>query len=223
MNLNRELKKIGNYDIVSFDIFDTLITRNVDKVTDIFFLAGMNVFEKKEDAEKFRKNRIFAEKIARTSSPNGEVSLDDIYNKIKCYSVDLTKKLKDAEIEMEIASCRPRAEIVLFYEKVCSVHDNTILISDMYLPKGVIDRMLVKCGIRYNKIFISNLYGCNKISGELYVKSQQELGVLCAKHLHYGDSIKADFIGAIKKGIAPRLILKENFCKRLVRSLFNFI
>lgn len=37
MKIKKELYKAQKYDIVSFDIFDTLIERNVEKPTDIFF------------------------------------------------------------------------------------------------------------------------------------------------------------------------------------------
>lgn len=44
MKIKKELYKAQKYDIVSFDIFDTLIERNVEKPTDIFFQVGVGCF-----------------------------------------------------------------------------------------------------------------------------------------------------------------------------------
>ena len=51
------LKQIENYDIVSFDIFDTLLKRNINKPTDIFAYV-----EKKHNQVGYCNNRINAEK-----------------------------------------------------------------------------------------------------------------------------------------------------------------
>ena len=44
MKIKKELYKAQKYDIVSFDIFDTLIERNVEKPTDIFSLCGFGQY-----------------------------------------------------------------------------------------------------------------------------------------------------------------------------------
>ena len=48
MKIKKELYKAQKYDIVSFDIFDTLIERNVEKPTDIFFQVGVGCFSNYE-------------------------------------------------------------------------------------------------------------------------------------------------------------------------------
>ena len=83
MKIKKELYKAQKYDIVSFDIFDTLIERNVEKPTDIFFQVGVGCFSNYEMAMDFQKRRIIAEHIARNISKTGEVNLDDIYNALE--------------------------------------------------------------------------------------------------------------------------------------------
>ena len=54
------IKQIDNYDVVSFDIFDTLLKRNVEEPTDIF-----KYVEKKYNRLGFFDERIEAENKAR--------------------------------------------------------------------------------------------------------------------------------------------------------------
>ena len=49
-------KLVDSYDYISFDIFDTLIKRNVNHPTDIFEIIG-----KKVGVHDFKTKRIFAE------------------------------------------------------------------------------------------------------------------------------------------------------------------
>ena len=74
------LKKyiIKHFDTISFDIFDTLIERDVNIPSDIFYKVGLKILGKNE-AETFRKDRIEAEEKARKSKLGGEVTLKEIY------------------------------------------------------------------------------------------------------------------------------------------------
>lgn len=49
--------KVKNYEYVSFDIFDTLIKRDVPLPTDLFDVLGY-----KENISDYQQQRIFAEK-----------------------------------------------------------------------------------------------------------------------------------------------------------------
>lgn len=74
VDADKILKEIKNYDIVSFDIFDTLLKRNVKEPTDVF-----SYMEKKYQINGFREKRIEAEKAARKKKNGLEISLEDIY------------------------------------------------------------------------------------------------------------------------------------------------
>ena len=90
---NRKLKKlIDSHDVVSFDIFDTLIKRNCFNPTDIFDIVEMKYNENYEKKiSKFREKRILAEKLARDKYKQYEdVTLKEIY---ECLSLD--KQIKN--------------------------------------------------------------------------------------------------------------------------------
>ena len=70
-----------HYDIISFDIFDTLIERKVSRPSDIFRLTGEKVLGKAE-AEEFCQKRILAERTAREGRNSQETDLDGIYDNL---------------------------------------------------------------------------------------------------------------------------------------------
>ena len=67
-------KKIASYEIISFDIFDTMLLRDVPNPQDIF-----TVIEQKYKIKNFKKRRINAENLARKFSKQNEVTINDIY------------------------------------------------------------------------------------------------------------------------------------------------
>lgn len=224
MKIKKELYKAKKYDIVSFDIFDTLIERNVEKPTDIFFQVGVGCFSNYEMAMDFQKRRIIAEHIARNISKTGEVNLDDIYNALEGYDFETCKKLKNEEIHTEINSCYPRSQIVELFNELKNMGVPLVLISDMYLPKNCLIKILTKCGIDgYKALFVSNEYGCDKISGDLFKIVHKEWRIKDVAHLHYGDSIKADILGARKAKVTPCLVLKRNWFKLFINKLYESI
>lgn len=207
---------IKKNNIITFDIFDTLIERNVDNPSDVFFITGQKVLGS-DKAEMFKNDRKNAEKKARSIKETHEVTLDEIYMCFdKTYNPFL-KRLKDTEIATEMEVCYPKKDMIDVLNYACKYRKDILLISDMYLSQTVIKSILDKCKIKgYSQIYISNEYGVNKISGKLFSIVIEEKKLDSHKILHIGDSIKADFIGARKAGIHSYLIGRKN---RFVRIL----
>lgn len=222
MNIEKELHKAQKYNIVSFDVFDTLIERDVKKPTDIFFRVGMICFSERRKAIEFQRHRILAEYAARNVSYTGEVNLDDIYSALEGYNIETIERLKKQEMETEINLCHPRSQIVDLFNRMKHIGIPVVLISDMYLSKECLVKMLTKCGIDgYMALFVSNESGCNKISGGLFQVVHKELGIKDAMHLHYGDSVKADVLGAKKAKVTPRFIFRKNWFKLFIDKLYE--
>ena len=118
----------------SFDIFDTLIARRCIEPHNIF-----RAVEEKGDFPNFYKLRVQAETDVATS----EYTLTDIYARLQVIcGIDgaLTEKLKSLEISEEIDNVIPIAQ------NISRINDGDMLISDMYLPREVIGKMLKRAG-----------------------------------------------------------------------------
>ena len=90
------------YDVVSFDIFDTLIKRNVNKSSDVFGVLE-NEYRKYFKAEKpIAELRKQAESMVNIDS----ATLDDIYSVITSLSNSEKEWLKDREIYLETKLCQ---------------------------------------------------------------------------------------------------------------------
>lgn len=209
---------INKKKVVSFDVFDTLIERKVETPYDVFDVVGDTVLGQQASG-KFREDRILAEKEARNTSVNGEVTLDEIYAILSRTYPDTAQMLKDEEINQEISLCTTKTNMYPVYEYALKRACRIVLISDMYLPASVIEKMLSKCGINsYSKLYISNEFGHNKLTGELYDCVIKDIGMNKKDMLHIGDSVKADLLGARKSGIQPYLIGRKNRLKRFLSN-----
>ena len=209
---------LKHYDTVSFDIFDTLIEREVCRPSDIFRIAGREVLGA-EAEDTFCRKRIIAEQIARKRRENHEVVLDNIYEELLEQYGSKCKILKEAEIDLEIRLCHKKKANFPFYKACIAKRKRIFLVSDMYLSSEIIRNMLNKCGIdQYNALYVSGEYGRNKISGELFQVLLRDNQIEGSQMIHIGDSIKADFVGAHKAGLKAVLVRRKNRLGRLIRS-----
>ena len=208
---------INKHAVISFDIFDTLIERMVEKPSDIFLIVGRIVLGEGQE-EEFCIDRKRAEFDARAEARSGEATLETIYEKIPQKYITIKEKLKITEIEVELKYCKPKMSLLSYFHYALKLDKPIYLISDMYLSSDIIEQMLQKCGIRgYQKIYVSNEYEKNKISGQLFTQVIEDNEIKKKEMFHIGDSIKADFIGARRVGISSFLIRRKNRIGRLLR------
>lgn len=185
--------KIDNYEVISFDVFDTLVKRDVKEPKVVF-----NIIEKKINNSSFARDRIEAEKKARLFKKE-EITLDDIYQCMPAYYDKI--KIKKIEIETEIELSVPNKDLLPFYN-YCTSQKKVILISDMYLDKNTIKKILEKCGfLNYIKLYVSSEFGVTKCNGNLFHIAIQDMKIKKDKLLHIGNSFRADYLSAKKNGI----------------------
>ena len=186
------LKITDNYDIITFDVFDTLLIRDVMKPTDVFrFSYG----------EVGRYIRIIAEIFARKASKTGEVTIHDIDRKcpFSC------KK----EVQFEKRICRANPLVKTLYEKLKKQGKKMYAISDMYLDSDLISKLLKKAGYDI-PVIVSCEQGCTKASGKLFQGFLGNYSYKSSQVLHIGDNRISDYEGAHKAGINSLLIRKHS-------------
>lgn len=201
---NQFCENLLKYDIISFDIFDTLITRTIFEPDDIFKLMEekLNDIVLKNSFFSMRKK---AEEVARKKY-NKDVNLDDIYvqfGEIYDYDQEIVNKIKELEISLELGLAVPRKTMLSVLEELNKHNKEIILISDMYLNASIIKKMLEKCGYLENKhyslLYLSNEINKRKDNGRMwkYIKHQYK----GKKLIHVGDNIHSDFNEPMKNRI----------------------
>lgn len=194
-------------EVISFDIFDTLILRNVYKPTDIFEAVGKKTKELSW-CDDFAKLRIQAEADSRKKVQNGECNLEEIYQEIRTVIPDYANEIQRMELETEMQFITVNPFMKEIYNYCQKMQKRIIFISDMYLSSEFIRRLLRKCGYSEEKIFVSNEYRKNKGNGALYEEARKECGLDKNKWIHIGDNRKSDYEQAINYGI--RALLYKN-------------
>lgn len=204
------------YDIISFDIFDTLVCRPVVRPDDLFDLMELRLKDICGDIP-FRKTRKDAEASCRRKNPSEDCNLDDIYRefgRISGLPETVCSSAKDIEVETELEFIFPRREMVEFYHYVRnSLKKKTVIITDMYLRRQDIDRILKKCGIEgYDELWLSSETNLRKDNGTLWdAYATQYKGKQC---LHIGDNEVADIQLSGDRGI-------RNYHVMSARDLFE--
>jgi len=168
-----------NNTIRSFDIFDTAIIRKVFLPTDIF-----KVVEEKVGNDFFNK-RLRAEKLAREDKKY--YGIKDIYKHLPEFDMQV-------EIDTEFENCIVNREILEKYNP-----NNTVFISDMYLPSKILKQILENAGYKNPEVYVSCEMNACKSDGKLFKKVEKKTGKTIS--IHYGDNYVADIEGARKAGI----------------------
>lgn len=196
-----------NFHVISFDIFDTLIFRMVEKPQDIFEMTADRAKEQQKldkyiSGKEFANIRVQAEKRARKKKKelygNEEANIYEIYEELpESWN---RKELLELELQTENSYCYANPEIK---ELLADLNGKTfILVSDMYLPKIELSKLLEACGIDvsyFDEIYISCDHGCSKDQGDLFRVVSKKYGT---DFLHIGDNIVSDIEEAKKQGIS---------------------
>lgn len=189
LSVEEVVRQAEKFDIVSFDIFDTLIFRAVEKPKDVFRIleAKWNIFD-------FVKFRIEAERKAREKEP--EITIYDIYNILETELALDKKKGVRLELETELAVCYANPYMKEVFLKLQKMGKKIIAVSDMYIPQEIMQAILKKCGYEgLEHVYISCDIKLSKRDGRLQKYVQNKEGETL-KYIHIGDNIKSDIVGS---------------------------
>ena len=190
---------LKSYDVVSFDVFDTLIFRPFLRAEDLFYLLGTRI-----GYFNFKEIRILAERQARknSKSQDNEINIYDIYKEL-ARRTNIRPRDAEREIALEEEMCYANPYMLTLFRSLIENNKKVVIVSDMYLPSSVLERILYKNGFRgYRGLYVSCDYGCNKASGRLFKYVKRDFG---DSIIHIGDNLTADIGGARRAKIASYL------------------
>lgn len=211
--MQEELKKIKKLidenKVISFDIFDTLLLRNVLSPADIF--EAMSDYAKEKFAiEDFKEKRIKAESTSRVGHENNETTLQDIYKALEKEEKKDLAKLMTKELEMEKKYLVKNPFMFEVYSYAKKKKKKIYAISDMYLPKAFIEEILISFGYKMDKVYVSETHFKVKGNGSLFVEVKEKENLEYDSWLHMGDNYVSDVQNPLKLGMHAYHYLKVN-------------
>lgn len=223
MNIEEILINIQKFNVISFDIFDTLVERVLMDPTDVFLLME-NDPRVISICCNFSMLRMQAERQARVLFPfKEEITIKEIYDqlgKLKALDKEDLLRLENIEIETELRVLRPRHIGKQLYEFAVA-HDKPILLtSDMYLPESAIAKILKENGFsHWDRLYLSSSEGKTKQHFSLFreiLNSYSKTDIL-----HIGDNYNSDYQNPRALGISS--IYLPNLQDLLLRESNKFI
>ena len=192
MDLKAVKEGISEHEVISFDLFGTLLIRPYIDPKDVF-----RHIERNEKLPGFCRERVRAERSSRARI-GPEITYDDIYSEID----KKFRHIKEMELDYERSILKANPEMKQMFRYALENGKKVIVISDMYLPSDFLDRVLNKNGFSgYSKIFVSCEHGCNKASGDLFRVVMNDLGINAESMLHIGDDKRSDLVSPKRIGI----------------------
>ena len=190
------LQLVEKFSVISFDIFDTTLYRNITHPTAVFELL-----EKVYEVPNFRNKRLKMEIDARdanfTFRGNHEVDLEQIY------SVDKSLWfMKKNELYLEDKLLDANSFIKEVINECIALKKRIILVSDTYFDTEFISKILRREKIDYNDLFLSSELGKSKAKASLFRHILETLNVSPNSILHIGDNYRSDFLLPKQCGMA---------------------
>lgn len=194
-------RHIEQASAVSFDIFDTLVTRKLHDPNVVF-----DVIEYRHTQSEAAPLPLFHERMQTAGKVLGsyqgerdDISIDEIYANMAFYQNSEIEK--QTEIQMCVA--HPMGKTLYNYAKSLGKH--IIITSDMYLDKATVQSILVQNGYEgWNTFYLSSEQGEKKDTGKLFERLKNEAqqhGIAPHDILHLGDN----WIGDVKYARAAGL------------------
>ncbi len=209
----------GRIEVVSFDIFDTLVHRYLYAPMDVFdavrskLMASETALNHPKLIENFPSLRRDGEYKARLKRAehfqgNMEITFDEIYDQMaEDYPMpqETRRLLQETELALERLFLYRSGDGYQKYLQAVRENKKILFISDMYLPQDFLISMLN--GLGYDAadretLFVSGDYRCNKHSTELYHLVREKLNLNPQTWMHFGDNMHADVEAANKAGLS---------------------
>lgn len=188
-------QQIENVDIVSFDIFDTLIARPLLSPDSLFDLIEQEIDSRYEIHSRFHFSRKEAERLARKRLKK-DVNYHEIYDEMaseKILDENVVHYARQREFQFECEITRPRSKVIELLNFAHQIGKRVILVSDMYLTTPQVSRLLNLNNIAgYDQLYLSSELGLRKDIGTMWDFLVKQEGLNETNFIHFGDNEHSD-------------------------------
>ncbi len=211
--------------VLSLDCFDTILWRNVAEPTDVFYdLANRPLFKQ---AGISKLMRVEAESFCMVRNQmrygTSQVTLKEIYQQIFPHANDShIQTFMEEELAAEVEACYAFAPIVEVIRAAYAKKIKIIIVSDTYLEKAYLSRLLTSklpadAMAAISEIICSCDHKQSKANG-LFIPVLQKMHVSANAILHIGDNPISDFAAATTQGMnALHLLHHEDAMEEVLR------
>jgi len=192
-------EELCKYDVISFDLFDTLILRPFTSPRVLF-----SIMESRLGIYKFSKIRVDSEDEVRAQNQKlynqDNTTLEEIYNRISKKTNLDERKTAQLEYDLELNYCYANPYFKSLVS-LCKQFNKTLIIcTDMYLSREQIKHLVSNVGYPdFDNIFVSSELKKSKKKGDLfeYLKGHYEN----KRIIHIGDNEISDIKNAEEAGL----------------------
>ncbi|MBK4215136.1 hypothetical protein JJJ17_04275 [Paracoccus caeni] len=224
------LSAIETADVVSFDVFDTLLQRRVFHPSDVFLLTPQERFvniggqndrhltpaiysslrQSTERAVRLERDEIWQDDLSVTE----EITTEEIFARLANIltldeSVDtdlMAQNLMNLEQDVESALLEPTVLGSFLFKHAKKLKKPIIIVSDFCHSTNFVDQRLRAAGYEGYTLFVSSEHGHKKHSGNLFPHVEKLMDIKGKRIVHFGDNLHGDIEGAKKQGWQPVLI-----------------
>lgn len=201
--------------VISFDVFDTTVTRIWRKPSDLFLVLGTILHRRGRAAltpEDFAEARSRAEFAARDLQPGGEATLREIY---ACFAAatgiepELAETFARLELSVESQSVRPIAAVRDLAQELVAARRRVVLTSDSYMASADLATMLshAGCGLEGIPLIVSADHRSSKRVGDLYDVVRKRFPA--SRYVHFGDRRRSDSEKAAAAGFGGFMLRSQ--------------
>ncbi len=207
------LNSVEQTDVISFDIFDTLLIRPFADPNAVFMMLEKKISEKFGIHNFVAMRKTSESTLRNTLKEDEDITISQIYKQMgKQYelNLELIEELKKLEISTEQNILRKRTAVVEIAKTIKKSGKRLILISDMYLEKRHIQKILKKNEIDFfDAVYLSSETGYRKDRGNMWEFVLKKEHITKKQLLHIGDNEHSDIQVLVdKKFITPVHILR---------------
>lgn len=203
-------RRIEAASIVSFDIFDTLVTRRISDPHVAFDLMEHRHTKDSPAIVSLLHERMktAGQVLGAHAGKKDDVSIDDIYAEMSFYK----DSRHERDIEVQLCITHPLGQKLYNYAK--KLGKIIYIASDMYLDQDTIERILKQCGYsNWDQLFLSSSLGKKKDTGRLFIhmlKHAEKLGFSPESIFHIGDNWIGDVRQPKSFGISTQRFVPIN-------------
>ncbi len=201
------LLALSDVDLVSFDLFDTLVSRPARRPDAVLKLVEHRIAtEEGRPIPLFAERRAAENRVRARKHHQGDVNLSEIYAELAASGTipgDVVARAQVLEKRIDLGALRPRPEVIAVLRAAHQRGKRIVLMTDTYYEEADIRGILQAIGIAdlFAALYVSNAVAARKDRGDLWRHVEEAEAVPRARWLHVGDNEHSDIQAACDRRI----------------------